>query len=130
MAKGNEIESSVINIIGNGTSIKGEVKCNGDMRIDGSLVGSINSKGKLVIGPSGNVEGEIICQSADFSGNIKATVTVTELLQLKASAKLIGDVITTKLAIEPGAKFSGTCNMHEQNAPIVNTVKNEERPKQ
>ncbi len=130
MAKGNEIESTVINIIGNGTSIKGEIKCNGDMRIDGTLIGSINSKGKLVIGPSGHVEGEIICQSADFSGNIKATVTVAELLQLKASAKLIGDVVTNKLSVESGAKLSGTCNMHEQNTPAVNVIKNEERPKQ
>jgi len=133
MAKNIEIENSVINIVGNGTSIKGEIKCNGDMRIDGTLIGSINSKGKLVVGPSGVIEGEIACQSADFSGNIKATVNVTELLQLKASAILSGDVTTNKLAIEPGAKFTGTCKMHEppasESGTIANTFKDDGKSK-
>lgn len=111
MAKNIEIESPVINIIGNGTTIKGDINASGDMRIDGTLIGSINSKGKVVIGVTGTVEGEIVCQNADFSGNIKAKVNVTELLAMKASANLVGDITTDKLSIEPGAKFSGTCKM-------------------
>lgn len=111
MAKNIEIESPVINIIGNGTTIKGDINASGDMRIDGTLIGSINSKGKVVIGVTGTVEGEIVCQNADFSGNIKAKVNVAELLAMKASANLVGDITTDKLSIEPGAKFSGTCKM-------------------
>ncbi len=111
MAKNIEIESPVINIIGNGTTIKGDINASGDMRIDGTLIGSINSKGKVVIGVTGTVEGEIVCQNADFSGNIKAKVNVTELLAMKSSANLVGDITTDKLSIEPGAKFSGTCKM-------------------
>ena len=71
MAKNIEVESPVINIIGNGTIIKGDIKASGDMRIDGTLIGSVTSKGKVVVGTTGNVEGEINCQSADFSGRIK-----------------------------------------------------------
>jgi len=112
MAKNIEVESPVINIIGNGTVIKGDIKASGDMRIDGTLIGSVTSKGKVVVGTTGNVEGEIICQSADFSGNIKAKVTVAELLAMKASANLTGEVSTGKISIEPGAKFSGSCNMN------------------
>jgi cytoskeletal protein CcmA (bactofilin family) len=112
MAKNIEVESPVINIIGNGTIIKGDIKASGDMRIDGTLIGSVTSKGKVVVGTTGNVEGEIICQSADFSGNIKAKVTVAELLAMKASANLTGEVSTGKISIEPGAKFSGSCNMN------------------
>ena len=111
MAKGNEIEAPNINILSTGTTIKGDIKSNGDIRIDGTLIGSVNSKGKVVIGTTGNIEGEIICQNADFSGVIKAKIVVAELLQLKSTAKLTGDIITNKLSIEPGAKFSGTCNM-------------------
>lgn len=111
MSKGNEVETPNINILSTGTTIKGDIKSNGDIRIDGTLIGSVNSKGKVVIGTTGNIEGEIICQNADFSGTIKAKVIVTELLQLKNTAKITGDVIANKLSIEPGAKFSGTCNM-------------------
>jgi cytoskeletal protein CcmA (bactofilin family) len=116
MAKNFESESPSINLIGAGTIINGDVKSNGDIRIDGTLTGSVNAKGKLVVGSTGNVEGEIICQNADFSGIIKAQVTVSELLSLKATAKLTGDVTTNKLAIEPGALFSGSCTMN--NAPL------------
>ena len=111
MAKSTEIESPSINILGTGTVVKGNITSNGDFRIDGTLIGSIVSKGKVVVGPTGTVEGEIGCQNADFSGNIKAHVTVTELLTLKASSKLLGDIRVNKLAIEPGAIFSGTCKM-------------------
>ncbi len=113
MAKNNETESPTVNLIGNHTFIKGDVKLDGDIRIDGTLIGSVNSKGKVVVGITGNIEGEIICKNADISGNIKAKVTVSELLSLKSTAKLTGDVTTNKLSIEPGAKFSGSCNMND-----------------
>jgi cytoskeletal protein CcmA (bactofilin family) len=111
MANKNSSETPSVNIIGAGTSIDGDIISNGDMRIDGSLTGSINVKGKLVVGPSGMVEGEIICQNADVSGTIKGKIGVAELLSLKSSAKLTGDIITNKIAIEPGATFSGSCSM-------------------
>ena len=112
MAKINEIDSSSINILGNGTTVKGDIIANGDFRIDGTLIGSINAKGKLVIGATGNVEGEINCQNADFSGIVKANVNVQEMLALKSTAKLTGDITINKLSIEPGAQFSGSCNMN------------------
>lgn len=112
MAKSNEIESTSINLIGSGTIIKGDIICNGDIRIDGTLVGTIKTKGKLVVGESGNIDGDIICQNADFSGTIKGKISVNELLSLKATAKISGDIVTNKLAVEPGATFSGTCDMN------------------
>ncbi|MCW3083167.1 MAG: putative acyltransferase [Bacteroidetes bacterium] len=111
MAKNNTSETASVNIIGAGTSLEGDVTTNGDMRIDGSLTGTINVKGKLVVGPSGSVQGEIICQNADVFGTIKGKIGVAELLSLKSSAKLTGDIITNKIAIEPGAIFSGSCSM-------------------
>ena len=106
-----------INILGPGAVVKGEIHVNGDFRIDGTLNGTIQCKGKIVVGPTGKIDGEIQCQNADFSGNIKAHVTVTELLTLKASTRLVGDIKTNKLAIEPGAVFSGTCRMDGANMP-------------
>ena len=60
---------------------------------------------------SGNIEGNVICQNADVSGEIHGKVSVSELLSLKASAKLLGDIVTGKISIEPNATFTGTCNM-------------------
>jgi cytoskeletal protein CcmA (bactofilin family) len=113
MAKNNEAEAPVINLVGNGTVIKGDIRANGDMRIDGTVIGSVHAKGKVVIGTTGNVEGEISCQSADFSGTVKAKITVTDLLIMKATAQVTGELKVGKLAIEPGAKYSGNCSMHE-----------------
>ncbi len=110
MAKNNIAEAKP-NTIVSGTTIKGEVTTTGDFRIDGTLIGSINCKGKIVVGQTGTVEGEIECQNADFSGRIKAQVIVEQLLTLKASTQLNGDVVTNKISIEPGAKFTGSCNM-------------------
>ncbi len=126
MAK-TEMESPSINLLGTGTSVKGNIISAGDIRIDGTLIGSIQSKGKVVVGPTGIVEGEIICQNADMSGNIKAHITVTELLTLKSTSRLVGDVKTSKLAIEPGAMFTGSCKMEamgikETPPPVLNEI--------
>lgn len=108
-----------------GTTIKGDIISQGDFRIDGALTGSINSKGKIVVGQSGSIDGEIVCQNADISGTIKAKLKVEQLLTLKSSANLTGEVTTSKLAIEPGAKFTGSCNMgggielNKKSDPII-----------
>ncbi len=102
-----------MNMLGAGTTIKGDIQSNGDFRIDGTLIGSIQSKGKIVVGQTGHVEGEVVCSNADISGQVKAQLNVAELLTLKATAKFSGEITTSKLSIEPGARFSGTCNMSE-----------------
>ena len=103
--------SGVVNLIGVGTTILGDITSSGDIRVDGTLNGSINTKGKVVVGSTGIVEGDVVCQNADISGELKAKISVSELLVLKSTAKLDGDIITNKLAIEPGATFSGSCSM-------------------
>jgi cytoskeletal protein CcmA (bactofilin family) len=110
-SKATGVESSGLNQLSAGTTIKGDIISNGDIRIDGTLDGTITTKGKLVVGPNGIVEGEVNCQNADISGTINAKITVAELLTLKATAKLNGDISTNKLAIEPGANFTGACSM-------------------
>ena len=112
-AKPNETSASTssINLIGNGTVIEGEVKSNGDIRIDGLIKGSVSSKSKVVIGTTGRIEGDIFCQNADISGTIKGKTTVTEMLFLKTSGVINGDIQTGKLVVEVGATFTGSCNM-------------------
>ena len=104
-------DSASINLIGNGTVITGDITSNGDVRIDGTLKGNITINGKLVVGSTGKIEGNVTCQNADISGEIHGKVSISELLILKASSKLLGDIITGKLSIEPNATFTGTCSM-------------------
>jgi cytoskeletal protein CcmA (bactofilin family) len=113
----NETTSQSINIINEGTLIKGDVTANGDIRIDGELVGNIDAKGRLVIGPNGKVDGEINCNNIEVSGYIKGKVKVSEMLTMKASAKIEGDIIAGKLSVEPGSLFTGTCSMGETKMP-------------
>jgi cytoskeletal protein CcmA (bactofilin family) len=110
MAKSNEVDSS-INIIRSGTSITGDINCTGDIRIDGKLVGNLKADGKVVIGEEGVVEGTIECGFATIAGGVKVDIRVNELLILKSTANLVGEIITNKLQIEPGANFSGNCKM-------------------
>ncbi len=125
MGKNSDPGSGSINLIGAGTVINGEVISNGDIRVDGTVIGSVSSKGKVVIGSTGNVEGEIVCQNADVSGKISGNISVAEILSLKATANLIGDIIASKLSIEPGANFMGSCSMGGMVKNILNADKQE-----
>lgn len=116
--KNYEAESKLPNMIGPGTKIVGNIETNGDIRIDGNIEGNINSKGKVVIGNNGFVKGEIVCSNAEIAGTLNGKATVSELLSLKASSKVNGDIKSGKLSIEPGAIFSGTCTMGG-NAPTT-----------
>lgn len=115
-----------INIINEGTLIKGDIAANGDIRIDGELVGNINSKGRLVIGPKGKVDGEVNCNNIEVAGYIKGKVVVSELLTMKASAKIYGDIVAGKLSVEPGSLFTGTCSMGGDTKDSI--IKNEKPP--
>src|SRR5438552_18726041 len=88
---------SVLNIIGTGTAIEGEIKTESDIRVDGKVKGTITSKSKIVVGSTGIVDGDLICDTADVSGKIFGKVEVTDLLFLKASGYLEGDIVTGKL---------------------------------
>jgi cytoskeletal protein CcmA (bactofilin family) len=112
MAKFIEQDNNAINLIGVGTDIKGDIESAGDIRFDGVLKGNLNTKGKVVIGATGSIKGEIICKNSDVEGKIEGKITVQELLSLKATSVLLGDIIAKRLAIEPGAKFTGNCNMN------------------
>ncbi|OQY00295.1 MAG: hypothetical protein B6I20_09035 [Bacteroidetes bacterium 4572_117] len=129
MANNQVTSVNSMNSFANGTEITGEIKSSGDIRIDGKLTGNINIKGRLVIGTTGLVEGDIICSNCDVSGKIVGKITVIELLSLKASANIQGDIITKKLSIEPGAVFTGTCKMDGKQGIQNFTTKTETKVK-
>ena len=105
------VNTGKINSIMEGTSIEGEIRSDSNIRIDGRVKGIVNAKGRVIVGQSGVIEGEVICQSSDIEGTVIGKVNCQDLLSLKATAKLQGDINTKKLAIEPGAVFTGNCSM-------------------
>lgn len=128
MAKMNETDNSAaVNLISQGTEITGDIKSVGDIRIDGVLNGNMVTKGKVVIGPTGRVKGEVECKNSEVSGLIDGKITVTQLLNLKASSKISGTIVTSKLSIEPGAVFTGNCTMKDgdNGGPAVKSKEGE-----
>lgn len=105
------MSDNAINRIVEGTVIEGEIRCESNIRIDGVFTGNIGTKGRLVVGPTGKIDGNVICQNAEIEGFIKGKIQVGQLLSLKTSARVEGDIFTDKLAIEPGAVFTGACSM-------------------
>ena len=125
MAKIIETENNVINQIGLGTEITGDITTNGDIRFEGALKGNLKTKGKVVVGETGNIKGEINCRNSVIEGIIEGKIVVSELLTLKATSSLKGDIITRRLSIEPGAKFTGNCSMEAETGPD-NAIKGKE----
>lgn len=114
MAKNQEVSLKKHNDIAAGTEIKGDIKAEGDFRFDGLLIGNMDVNGRLVVGSTGKIEGDIKCKNALIEGRVDGRLFVSELLTLSATAKINGDLITNKIAIEPGAIFTGTCKMDSE----------------
>lgn len=116
-------ETGSVNIIADGTTLEGNITTNGDIRIDGTVKGNIVSKSKAIIGRNGKVEGNITCANIDIEGFVKAeSLNVANLVSLKATANLTGNIIAGKIAIESGAEFSGTCRMQSQKSTPVTSA--------
>jgi cytoskeletal protein CcmA (bactofilin family) len=101
----------VMNVIGKGTTITGDIETSGDIRLDGKLEGNLFCKAKVVLGQHAVLEGNLSAQNAELSGEVIGKVEVTELLTLKNSSTIHGDINTGKLVIEAGSKFNGSCKM-------------------
>ena len=117
----NELQGKTNRIV-EGTTIKGEITSIADFRLDGHLIGNFNSKSKLVIGPAGSVQGDINAVNVDIEGKTEGKIIVTEILNVKSTAVINGDVTCGKLSVEPGAKFTATCSMKGLTpAPVLET---------
>ena len=112
------VQATGASIIAAGTTLKGDISSNGDIRIDGTLKGNVHSTAKVVIGSNGVVEGDISGQQADIMGRINGTIKVKELLQLKGGSNVTGNIYAAKLQIETSANFNGQSHM-TTNEPVT-----------
>lgn len=110
-SKTNDTPAGGTTIIGAGTVINGDISSSGDIRIDGTLIGNLTSKAKVLIGQEGIVEGDITGQQADILGKVTGMLRIKELLQLRGKSNVAGELHAGKLEVEPTATFNGSCHM-------------------
>lgn len=126
LSKGNNSISPgnvALNSLVKGTLIEGTVSSESDIRIDGNLKGTLICKAKVILGPTGVIEGEIKCVNAVIEGKFQGTLYVEELLQIRETADVTGDVYTNKLNVQPGANFNGAVKMaNEAPKAKMNTI--------
>lgn len=108
-------EPNAVSMISSSTEITGNIITNGDIRIDGSLIGNISSALRIVLGEEGKIEGNIVCNNCEIAGMIHGDVTVNETLAIKGTANIHGNISANKLIIEQGAIFCGNCTMTDVN---------------
>ena len=106
--------SSSSNSLIQGTNIEGIIQADKDIRIDGSLRGTLACKGKVIIGPTGFIAGDMQCENAVIEGRFEGTMLVTDVLHIKETARVEGDVTTSKLVVQPGSVFNVKCKMGSQ----------------
>jgi len=111
-------------LISSGTTLKGDISSNGDLRIDGTIIGNISSSAKIIVGASGVVEGDITGNQADIVGKVSGNIRAKELLQLRGESVVNGNLYAGKLQVEPSATFNGQCHM---GANIVEMPNNEQQ---
>lgn len=114
---------NAVSRISAGTVFKGEIESKSDIRIDGTFDGKIATSGRVVVGEGAFVKGEMLCENADVYGKVEGKVTVREILSLKSACEVKGDLEISKLAVELGASFDGTCKMLRRQQPAATEPK-------
>ena len=102
------------NIIGEGSVLKGNLNTSGNVRLEGKVIGDLSSSSKVACGETSVVDGNVIAENAEIAGKVTGKVTVSELLILKSTASIHGDISTSNLIIESGANFNGACTMGKE----------------
>lgn len=117
-----------LNVIVEGSKVIGDMITESNLRIDGEVKGNVSSASKVVIGKNGNILGNLTCADADIEGTIRGILKVDSLTILRETAKIEGEITTSKLQVEEGAQFSGNCKMSNfvASAKVENTNKLQE----
>ncbi|MEX2435193.1 MAG: polymer-forming cytoskeletal protein [Balneolaceae bacterium] len=108
---GTSPQSPSLNMISEGTTLKGTINSQNDIRVAGRVNGEAISKGKLILTSSGVVEGNVKSAEADIAGKVEGELRVSSKLILRKSAVIDGDIYTKTLVVEEGAQMNGACRM-------------------
>lgn len=115
----NEVIGAQATIIAAGTQIRGNMDSQGDIRVDGMLIGNLKTNSKVLVGPKGSIQGDVIADQADVQGSITGNVQVNGLLSMQAGCHIHGNVHTGQLQVHASATFNGACHMTAPGASVV-----------
>ncbi|MCI4670825.1 MAG: polymer-forming cytoskeletal protein [Bacteroidia bacterium] len=102
-----------VNRIAEGTVVVGNINAEGDLRVEGKVIGTLVCNSKLIVSATGYIEGNVDSRVATVEGEIKGNVVTRELLTIDKTGKIFGDIFTQKLVVQMGAVFTGTSKMAE-----------------
>ncbi len=108
-----KISSNFDTVIGKNTTLTGDIKCNGSLRIDGLVTGDINADGNMLIGKDGSVKGNIQATNIHLAGTVEGNIKAFGILRIMSTTKLLGDVQVKSFVADEGAVFQGNCQMIE-----------------
>ena len=112
-------DSTEFNKILSGTEFTGDIVSDSNIQIEGDIIGNVSCSGKVLIGSSGKLKGNLVCVNAEIDGTVHGELTVENLLIMRSTARIKGDIQSTKLTIEEGAYFEGACVM---KSPMTTTT--------
>jgi cytoskeletal protein CcmA (bactofilin family) len=111
--------SNSATLISAGTELTGDVKSDSDIRIDGTIFGNVISSARIVVGPSGYIEGNVQGKQADITGKVSGNIVVQDTLQLRSQSNVQGNITAATLQIDPAATFNGKCQMGAQASVVM-----------
>ena len=112
-------DSTEFNKILSGTEFTGDIVSDSNIQIEGDIIGNVSCSGKVLIGSSGKLKGNLVCVNAEIDGTVHGELTVENLLTMHSTARIKGDIQATQLTIEEGAYFEGACVM---KSPMTTTT--------
>jgi cytoskeletal protein CcmA (bactofilin family) len=121
MAKNNNSSSVDVSILSSGVKVEGKLYSEGNMRIDGKVLGDVTVNGNLTLGDGSSIEGEVKAMNVTISGSVKGTVEANEKVILESGSSLVGDLTAKILVVEEGAKFDGKSNMNSTKPRMQTT---------
>lgn len=105
------VNANEVSRIAEGVVIKGDIKSRSDIRVDGQIDGTISSEGRIVVGETANLTGKLFCNDIDFWGRMDGDLYVRDVLSIKGTAVINGNIHVRKLQVEMGAQINGSCHM-------------------
>ena len=114
-------QSDLNGFLDSGSHLEGELRFEASFRVDGKLTGIVRSEGDLIVGESGEVEGELYVGQVFVSGTVRGTIRASRKIQIAPNGKVFAELDTPSLVIEDGATFEGRCAMARDaaRAPVA-----------
>jgi cytoskeletal protein CcmA (bactofilin family) len=116
-------------IIAGGVKVEGDFASPGDVRIEGTVIGTVKADGDILITETAVIEADVTATSATVAGEIKGDLTLTEKLELLSSAKVRGNLSCRSLTVEVGAIIAGNCQVGVEKAAVEKVAATARREK-